>query len=199
MTTDKLPAALMPRRYWTALCAVVLALGLAACGHKTPHPTVADANNDGDYIDAGPVTYQLQISRELNQYSTEDSEYVRGLPSGVTASLGPTQEWFGVFLWAKNQTKQPQTTSDKFEVVDTQGDTYYPIKLDPALNPFAWQAQRLKPGGTQPSPNTIQASGPTQGGLLLFRVNDTVYSNRPLTLYVLGAHNKRLGSISLNL
>ena len=192
-------AALMPRRYWTALCAVVFALGLAACGHKTPHPTVADANNDGDYIDAGPVTYQLQISRELNQYSTEDSEYVKGLPAGIAPSLGPTQEWFGVFLWAKNQTKRAQTTSDNFEVVDTQGDVYHPLKLDTALNPFAWTSQTLAPNGIEPGPNSIQASGPTQGGLLLFRVNDTVYDNRPLTLYVLGANNKKLGSISLNL
>jgi len=160
---------------------------------------VADANNDGDYIDAGPVTYQLQISRELNQYSTEDSEYVKGLPPGISASLGPSQEWFGVFLWAKNQTKQAQTTSDNFEVVDTQGDVYHPVKLDTALNPFAWTSQTLAPSGTEPGPNTIQASGPTQGGLVLFRVNDSVYDNRPLTLYVLGANNKKLGSISLNL
>jgi hypothetical protein len=199
MATDRLPAALMPRRYWTALCAVVLALGLAACGHKTPHPTVADANNDGGYIDAGPVTYQLQISRELNQYSVEDSVYVKGLPAGLTPSLGPSQEWFAVFLWAKNQTDAAQTTSDNFEVVDTQGNTYRPIKLDPALNPFAWTSQTLQPGEVQPGPNTVQADGPTQGGLLLFKVNDTVYSNRPLTLYVLSPDNKRLGSISLNL
>ena len=199
MTPDRLPAALLARRPWTILCAVAVALGLAACGHKTPHPTVADANNDGDYIDAGPVTYQLQISRELNQYSSEDSQYVKGLPTGQSASLGPTQEWFGVFLWAKNQTESAQTTSDNFEVVDTQGDTYYPLKLDSAVNPFAWTSQTLQPNGTEPGPNTVANSGPTQGGLLLFKVNDAVYSNRPLTLYILGAHNQKLGSISLNL
>ena len=199
MTPVRLPAALMPRRHLIALCALVLALGLAACGDKTAHPTVANDNNDGDYIDAGPVTYQLQISRELNQYSTEDSQYVKGLPAGLSASLGPTQEWFGVFLWAKNQTKGNATTTDNFEVVDTEGNTYYPVKLDTALNPFAWTSQTLAPNGTEPGPNTIQAAGPTQGGLLLFRVNDSVYSNRPLTLYVLGANNKKLGSISLNL
>ena len=190
---------MIARRSWTIVCALLLALGLAACGSKTAHPTVADANNDGDYIDAGPVTYQLQISRELNQYSTEDSEYVKGLPAGISADLGPTQEWFGVFLWAKNQTKQAQTTADSFEVVDTQGNVYYPIKLDPALNPFAWTAQTLQPNATEPGPNTVAASGPTQGGLLLFKVSDSVYSNRPLTLYVLGTNNRKLGSISLNL
>jgi hypothetical protein len=187
------------RRPWTLVCALLLALGLAACGHKTAHPTVADANNDGAYIDAGPVTYQLQISRELNQYSVEDSQYVKGLPAGVSANLTPTQEWFGVFLWAKNQTQKAQTTLDNFEVVDTSGDVYYPVKLDSALNPFAWTAQTLQPNGTEPGPNTIASDGPTQGGLLLFKVSDSIYSNRPLTLYLLGANNRKLGSISLNL
>jgi hypothetical protein len=187
------------RRHRTLVCALLLALGLAGCGHKTAHPTVANADNDGGYIDAGPVTYQLQLSRELNQYSTEDSQYVRGLPAGTSADLGPTQEWFGVFLWAKNQTKQAQTTVDNFEVVDTEGDVYRPVKLNSAVNPFAWTAQTLQPNGTEPGPNTVASFGPTQGGMLLFKVSDTVYSNRPLTLYVLGANNRKLGSISLNL
>lgn len=199
MTPGRLSAAVITRRPWTILCALLLALGLAACGHKTPHPTVADANNDGTYIDAGPITYQLQISRELNQYSPEDSQYVRGLPSGTPAALGPTQEWFGVFIWAKNQTPHPQTTIDNFEVVDTQGDTYYPIKLDSAVNPIAWTSQTLAPNETEPKPNTAMSVGPTQGGLLLFKVNDSVYDNRPLTMYLLGANNQKLGSISLNL
>jgi hypothetical protein len=187
------------RRHRNLVCALLLALGLAACGHKTDHPHVADANNDGSYIDAGPVTYQLQISRALNQYSTEDSEYVKGLPPGVSGNLGPTQEWFGVFLWAKNQTKLTQTTIDNFEVVDTQGTVYRPVKLIPALNPFAWTAQQLKPGNTEPGPGTVASFGPTQGGLLLFKVYDTIYSNRPLTLYLLSPDNRKLGAISLNL
>ena len=32
--------------------------------------------NNGVYVDAGPVTYQLQISRELNQYAVEDRQYL---------------------------------------------------------------------------------------------------------------------------
>ena len=72
-------------RLRTALVALVLALGLTACGDVNPQdPHVADADNNGDYVQAGPVTYQLQISRELNQYSTEDSEYVKGIAPGTT-------------------------------------------------------------------------------------------------------------------
>jgi hypothetical protein len=186
------------RRYRRAACALVLGLGLASCGAKQAHPTVANADNDGTYIDAGPVTYQLQISRELNQYGTEDAAYVKGLPAG-TPALGATSEWYGVFLWAKNQTHQTQTTSDNFEIVDTQGDTYLPIKLDPNLNPFAWTSESLPPLQIEPGPDTVAHAGPTQGGLLLFKISTNAYANRPLTLYILGSHNQRLGSISLDL
>ena len=45
----------------------------------------------------------------------------------------------------------------------------------------------------------MASEGPTQGGLLLFKVSDSVYSNRPLTLFILGAGDEKLASISLNL
>jgi hypothetical protein len=204
----RLSAAVNARRLLTPACVLVLALGISACGGtSTAHHAggqasginAADANNNGAYVDAGPVTYQLQISRQLNQYITEDSQYVKGLPAGQSASLPADEMWYGVFLWAKNQTDKTQTSTDKFEIVDTQGDTYYPLKLNPALNPFAWTAQALRPGWVQPSPMTIAGQGPTQGGLLLFKVNTNVYSNRPLTLYILGSGNQRLASISLDL
>ena len=187
------------RRSLIALCGLLLVVGLAACGHQSPHQNFADANNDGDYISAGYITYQLQISRELNQYSPEDSAYIKGLPAGVSSSIGPTQLWYGVFLWAKNQSGHTATTSDNFELTDTQGDVYRPVKLDTEVNPFAWTSTTLENLDTYPGPNTVASDGPTQGGLLLFKVNTSVYSNRPLTLYILGPGNRRLGGISLNL
>ncbi len=96
------------RRLLLLVCALTLGVSVTACGHKEAHPTQANANNNGGYVDAGPVTYQVEISRELNPYSTEDSAYVKGLPAGTT---GPTanQFWYGVFVWAKNQTHHDQT------------------------------------------------------------------------------------------
>ena len=203
----RLRAAVTLRRSLTALCALVLAVGVAACGNHHSHVAggevtrqdSADANNDGDYVSAGYITYQLQISRELNQYGVEDSQYLKGLPAGVSTSIGPTQLWYGVFLWAKNQTHEPQQLSDNFEVVDTSGNVYRPIDLDRQANEFAWTGRKLQPLETYPIPNSVASEGPTQGGLLLFKVSDSVYSNRPLTLFILGAGNKKLGSISLNL
>ncbi len=54
-------------------------------------------------------------------------------------------------------------TTDNFDIVDTQGTVFKPIKLDPALNPYVWTAQRLEPGMTQPDPTTTAGTGGTSG------------------------------------
>jgi hypothetical protein len=172
-----------------------VSLGLAACG-KTGVPKTSE--NNGVYVNAGPVTYQLQISRELNQYSTEDRQYVTGVPAGQS-SLMPGQLWYGVFLWAKNQTDHPQVTTGKFDIVDTQGNVYRPIALSPALNSYAWTPQRLEPRAVQPAPDTTASFGPTQGGLLLFKLNNSIYDNRPLLLEIRSPTGKRWAAISLDL
>ena len=177
------------------VCAASLLLALAGCG-KSNHP--ATEENDGVYVQAGPITYQLQLSRELNQYATEDAQYLTGLPSG-TPPLAANEEWYGVFLWAKNQTKQTEVTSDNFDIVDTQGTHYHPVAVDSALNPYAWKPQPLSPGATEPGPDTTASFGPTQGGLLLFKLNTSVYDNRPLTLEIRGPTQKVWGTISLDL
>ena len=180
-----------------AMCGVLLALGLTACG-KTNDPTSAE--NNGVYIQAGPITYQLEISRQLNQYSTEDSQYLKGLPPGE-ASITANQLWYGVFLWAKNQTNSPQRTGrpDQFDILDTVGNRYHPIQLDSSANPFAWTTQVLSTGGIQPGPGPIAADGPTQGSLLLFKVPQSVYSNRPLVLEIRSPTGKVEATIMLDL
>jgi hypothetical protein len=183
------------RRISILAAAAVLAVSLGACG-KTGHP--ATAENDGVYVNAGPITYQLQVSRELNQYGTEDSQYLTGLPPGA-ASVSAGQEWYGVFLWAKNQTNSRQVTSDQFDIVDTEGNHYYPLQATPSLNAYAWTAQSLAPGTTEPAPDTTASFGPTQGALVLFKLNASIYANRPLTLEIRGPSQQLWGTISLDL
>jgi hypothetical protein len=90
-----------------------------------------------------------------------------------------------VFLWAKNQTNQYHPTADTFTLVDTTGDVFHPIKLDTQLNGYAWTQQVLAPTAIEPEPNTTASFGPTQGGLVLFKLPTSVYSNRPLTLHII--------------
>jgi hypothetical protein len=176
------------------LGAVTLSLGLSACGRENNPPS---AENDGVYEQAGNVTYQLEISRQLNQYSTEDSQYVRGV-TGSEATLAPSALWYGVFLWAKNQTKSPQRTTDNFDIVDTVGHHYHPLALNTKLNPFAWTAQTLQPNAIEPAADTAASDGPTQGGLLLFKLNESVYSDRPLLLEIRSPAGRVEATISLD-
>jgi hypothetical protein len=176
-------------------CSALLALGVGACGQKS-YPDAADANNDGGYVQAGPITYQLQISRELNAYSVEDSGYL----AGVTAPAPrPDQEWYGVFLWAKNQTHHPATTTDSFDIVDTQGNVYYPVPINAQRNPYAWTPQLLQPLGTQPTAGSTAYFGPIGGQLVLFKINISAYANRPLTFQIHAPGEARVSTISLDL
>ncbi len=182
------------RRLWIIACALGLAVGLAACG-QVSNPT-SELNN-GVYVDSGPVTYQLQISRELNQYSVEDRQYVSGLPAG-SGALTPNQLWYGVFLWAKNQTDRPELTARSFYISDSNGDRFFPLHLNAELNGYAWTQQRLLPSGVEPEPNTTASFGPTGGSLLLFKLPTSVYSNRPLTLHIFSPSGGK-GQIDLDL
>jgi hypothetical protein len=170
---------------------------LSGCG--VHHSNSVDANNIGTYAKAGPVTYQLEISRQLNPYSPEDSGYLVGLPKSE-GTLTPDEEWYGVFMWAKNTTHRPQKTTALFDMVDTQGNVYHPIFYN---NPYVWTSQMLPPGATEPAPDTTAGFGPTQGGLLLFKVRgsgiNSVYDNRPLMLEIRGNSGKVWATISLDL
>lgn len=170
-----------------------MVLGLSACGQQS-HPTYADT--EGFYVDAGSITYQVQISRQLNQYSTEDKSYLQGVTEpGAT----PDESWFAIFLWAKNQTKQAAMTSDSFDLVDTQGIKYHPVQINSQINELAWTPQTLQPGATEPALDSLASLSPTQGEELLFKIGDSAYSNRPLALEIYAKGQAKPSRISLDL
>jgi hypothetical protein len=182
------------RRLWIIACAVGLAVGLAACGQASQPTSLL---NNGVYVDAGPITYQLQISRELNPFTVEDRQYLTGVTGGA-GTVSADQLWYGVFLWAKNQGSKPHPTAGSFDIVDSNGDRFSPVRIDPAVNGYAWTQQILAPAAVEPAPNTTASFGPTQGGLLVFKLPTSVYSNRPLTLQI-NAPDGGKGEISLDL
>jgi hypothetical protein len=177
--------------------AVGLAFALAGCG-AARHPSDATAENNGYYVTAGQLYYQLQVSRELNQFATEDAQYLTGLPSG-TAAPSATQLWYGVFLRAMNNGNQPHQSTDSFDIKDTQGNKYFPLPLNSTANEYAWTSMQLGPHGVQPGPDTTAFSGPTQGSELLFKLSTSVYNNRPLTLEIHVPGSSKISQISLDL
>jgi hypothetical protein len=180
-----------------ALAAAALSLSVSACGltNRKEHPTVADGEQL--YVDAGPITYQVQITRELNPYSTEDAQYLAGVSGAQT--LPSSQLWFAVFLRALNQSGHTQTTTNSFQIVDSEGTVYHPVALNPSVNPYAWTSMQLQPNAIEPNPDSTAAYGPTQGGLILFKLNDSIFSNRPLTLDISAPGQAKPTTVSLDL
>jgi hypothetical protein len=185
------------RRSLILASAATLVLGLSACGgSKGGKSTVSDS--EGFYVRAGQITYQVELSRQLNPYDVEDKGYLAGLPAG-TVSPKPDEMWFAVFLWAKNQTNSAAMTSDSFDITDTQHNTYYPIPLKASINPYAWTQQMLQPLGTEPAADSPASNDPTQGGELLFKINVSAYANRPMTLDIRAAGQPKPSTVLLDL
>lgn len=183
------------------LAVAAIALALAGCGRTTlTGVSQDDLSNGGEpYFNAGPVTYQIQISRQLNPFLPDDVEYLAGVKNAQ--SLPGTDFWFGVFLWALNQNKQTEQTAGikDFELTDSAGNVYKPVQLNPNINPFAWSAQDLGQNDTQPAPDSIASNGSSGGGLILFDLPESVYSNRPLTLRIWAPGERKPSEVSLDL
>jgi len=164
--------------------ALLAALTLVACGGGTKDPT-AHGEGEGSYIQAGPLIYQVQMSRELNPRNVEDVEYLQGLSTN-TPRLAGDEEWFGVWLRVQNATDELHPSASDFRIVDTTGEEYEPIAL-PATNPYTYQPTAVESADGQPvkpDPESGAGSGPIQGSMLLFRLNTSVYANRPLELEI---------------
>lgn len=184
------------------LAAGVLALGVAGCGleHRTNASGVSqdDLSAGGEpYFFDGGVTYQVQDSRQLNPYDQIDVQYLAGV-QGAQA-LSANQLWYGVFLWAKNQNQVTKTTADTFKIVDSAGDVFTATKLNPSVNPYAWTALKLTPNQIEPAADTAASDGSAGGGLVLFKLTQAVYSNRPLTLEIFAPGSSKPSKVSLDL
>lgn len=140
------------------------------------------SNGVEPYFNVGPMTYQVQESRQLNPFSTEDVQFLSGVKGAQ--DISPDQFWYGVFLWAKNQSGRIADTASDFKLVDSSGTVYEPTALNPSINPYAWSGMALDPNGTEPGPDSTASLGFSGGQLILFKVNQSVYSNRPLTLEI---------------
>ena len=193
-----------PLRLPLLLAVGVLAIGVSGCGvnHRGAKPNDVSAGELADgaepYFWSGPVTYQVQISRQLNPFDSYDVQYLSGVQGAQ--SISPQQFWFGVFLWAKNQTDHNVTTADTFKIVDSAGNVYSATALNPNLNPFAWSPQTLAPDEIQPVADSVASNSSPGGALILFKLNQAVYSNRPLTLEVFApGHAGPTSLVSLDL
>jgi hypothetical protein len=174
----------MKLRRLAATTAVALAAttSLAACGNSDEEPT--HGATEGVYVNTGDLKYQVQISRQLNPTDFEDRDYLVGLPAG-DKRLRPGQEWFAVFIRVFNHTKAPHLAASQFTIKDTTGKEYQPITLDTNNNRTAYKAAEVGSGDQIPVPGSLARENQTQGGLILFKVENSSYASRPLELSIM--------------
>lgn len=168
-------------RFWvlTALAGAGLVLG--ACGGEDSGDTKKEkVVREGKVFDVGQLEYNVLFSRQLNKFDVEDSAYLTGKPVPP-----PGKTYLGVFLRVKNaRGEAPARVPDSFEIVDTDGKRFQNVD---SKSIFALDTgTSLEPGDSLPKPNSTAATGPIQGALLVYLVEDEVLELRPVDLEVKG-------------
>jgi len=158
----------------------ICAAAISACG-AGEHATYADNLGPG-YVEVAKLNYQVQISRELNPWSAEDSGYLQGFTK-AQLRLPAADEWFGVSLQVYNWTKQERTPTTSFYITDTAGDKFVPM-TNPTPNAFSYIAAPIPPGGQQPSVVSDAYAGWTQGEFIIFQIPYASLVNRPFILHI---------------
>jgi hypothetical protein len=165
---------------------LLAAIALGACGDSHTKVTTGtyagESGQNAPYLDVGPLSYEVQLSRELNPFDTEDSSYLQGLTT-AQQTLEPGQEWFAVFMQVYNNSSQAHPAASDLTITDTQGNRYIPV-FPGATNPFAYRAGSVPAKGRLPLLSTIASNGTTQGALLLFKIQVVSLDNRPLKLTI---------------
>jgi hypothetical protein len=174
------------RKLPLAVLAVLAVLALSACGDSHTKVTTGtyagESGANAPYLNVGPLIYEVQLSRQLNPSDVEDAAYLQGL-TPAQRQLAPGQEWFGVFVQVYNNGSRELPAATSPTISDTQGNTYLPITPD-QTNEFAYRAGSVQAKGRLPTPDSIAAAGPTQGALLLYKIQTVSLDNRPLEFRV---------------
>jgi hypothetical protein len=172
----------MLRLFRIALVAGLLVV--AGCGHDEGAATAIQqtAETEGLYLDVNGLKYQIEMSRYMNPADVEDAEYLIGLPENAAE---PTEDelYFGVWVRVENTSEtETKPAANIWEIHDTQENVYRPIPLDTDINPFAFEAVDVPPKTVIPLLDEAAHQGPIQGLLLLFKITNDSFQNRPLEL-----------------
>ncbi|HKH17596.1 MAG TPA: hypothetical protein VKA57_08735 [Solirubrobacteraceae bacterium] len=156
------------------------ALAAAGCGNKVDTAIVGET--EGIYVGVDGLTYQVQISRILNEASPEDRAYLAGLPEGEEPAAD--EVWFGVFMRVENEGDEELPAAEGFRIVDTQEEEFEPVELDPEVNAFGYEPRPVPPGELLPELNSPASDNTIQGSLILFKLKVQSLYNRPLELVI---------------
>jgi hypothetical protein len=179
------------RTLTVALLSLLAVVALSACGDSHTRITggtyAGESGVNAPYLDVGPLVYEVQLSRQLNPFDTEDASYLQGI-NAAERSLAPGEEWFGVFIQVYNNNSTAIAASSSLTISDTQGNIYTPLAAEPT-NPFIYRAGPVPAKGQLPVPDSVASTGPSQGALLLFKIRIVSLDNRPLKLRIANPTN----------
>ncbi len=174
------------RKFSLALPALLAVLAVSGCGDSHTRVTTGtyagESGKNAPYLNVGSLVYEVQLSRQLNPYNSEDASYLQGL-TPAQLKLEPGQEWFAVFMQVYNQTSQPQPSANSITITDTQENTYTPIVPD-ETNPFAYRPALVPANSQLPTPGTLADDDPAEGSVLLYKIEIVSLDNRPLELKI---------------
>jgi hypothetical protein len=162
--------------------AAALALSLAgfvsACGGSDDLSGI----DEGQSFELNGLRYNVVYDRFLNPAQTEDSQYLKGLPAPPQGKA-----YYSVFILVKNDGNDTITLPNQGDITMTDTvqpqDTFTPIDNSATDYGFPF-GQTLAKDDEVPDPDSIAASGPTEGSLVLFLVDQGVTENRPLDLHI---------------
>jgi hypothetical protein len=166
------------------LAAALTVLVAAGCGHDEDATTAIQqtAETEGLYLDVNGLKYQIQMSRYMNPNDVEDREYLVGLPEG-SEEPSADEIYFGVWVRVENTSEdETRPAASIWEIHDTQENVYRPLSIDTDLNPFAFAPVDVPPKTVIPRASTAAGQGPIQGLMLLFKIRNESFQNRPLEL-----------------
>lgn len=172
----------MSRLLRIIVATALLATVAAGCGSEEQEGTAVVAETEGLYLDVNGLKYQIEMSRYMNPNDIEDREYLVGLPQ---SSSPPSEDeiYFGVWVRVENTSEdETRSAASIWEIHDTQENVYRPIPLDTDINPFAFEPVDVPPKTVIPLTSSAAGQGPVQGLLLLFKIRNESFQNRPLEL-----------------
>jgi hypothetical protein len=186
----------MARLLRIVLATALLGLVAAGCGESTSPKTTAET--EGLYLDINGLKYQIEMSRYMNPNDVEDAEYLVGLPEGLEP---PSEDeiYFGVWVRVENVSEtETLPAASEWAIHDTQDNIYRPIALDTDINPFAFEAVDVPPRTVLPLASSAAGQGPIQGSLLLFKIRNESFQNRPLELRFSNGGDSQEGTYDLD-
>ena len=183
-----------------AVVLTLLSLVAAGCGHDEDAATAIQqtAETEGLYLDVNGLKYQIQMSRYMNPSDVEDQEYLVGLPEG-TEPPSEDEIYFGVWVRVENTSEdETRPAATIWEIHDTQENVYRPLPIDTDINPFAFDPVDVPPKTVIPLASSAAGQGPIQGLMLLFKIRNDSFQNRPLELKFRNGGSGQEGTYALD-